>query len=347
MTGDEFERMARGIRASVESAGCALQPLVQQQQHLAAQMQPIAETGHRIVQALQPFVRQIPEILESVGRALQPFVQQQQHLTAQMQAIVETGHRIAQALQPFVRQIQEMRERLAPFLDEVRRVSLTFQKIPEIPERNRKALRILAVNGWYLDSEMPFPDVLEAADLFEAGTIERAHQNLCDHFDNRLSAIHRDLCSRFSKRSRILAQAFDAHRKCEYALAIPVFLSQADGICHDLIGVQLYERRNGIPRLAACLPVEKETPLGALFLYPLVSPNPISAGPAERSGLVDLFNRHTILHGESCDYDTRLNSCRALSWIVYVAWILERGQTGESPEPLPRNNDAHFNPTSQ
>ncbi len=243
MTGDEFERMAREIRAAAEAA----------------------------------------------GRALLPFVEQQQRLAAQLQPIVETGQRIAQAFQPFARQIQEMQERLAPLLDEIGRA---FQ---ELPERNRKALRILAANGWYLDPELSFPDLFDAADLFEEEATERAHQKLCDHFDNRLDAVQRDLCSRFANRAGILTPAFDAHRRGEYALTVPVFLSQADGICQELVGVQLYARRNGMPQLAAYLRVESTTPFRASLLYPLVERNPISAGPAERSGLADLLNRHAIL----------------------------------------------------
>ncbi len=36
----------------------------------------------------------------------------------------------------------------------------------------------------------------------------------------------------------------------------------------------------------------------------------------------DILNRHAILHGESTTYDTRLNSCRAMSLLVYVAWVV-------------------------
>lgn len=37
---------------------------------------------------------------------------------------------------------------------------------------------------------------------------------------------------------------------------------------------------------------------------------------------------HAILHGESFDYDTRLNSCRSVSLLAYVAWILDKRLDG-------------------
>ena len=131
-----------------------------------------------------------------------------------------------------------------------------------------------------------------------------------------------DLCDRFPDRSRFLDQAFDAHRRGDYALAIPVFLIQADGICKETVGEQLYARANGVPRLAEILGAENEAPLRASLLSPLTDPHPISASPHERSGGPEQLFRHAILHGESLDYDTRANACRSISLLVYVAWVL-------------------------
>ena len=192
----------------------------------------------------------------------------------------------------------------------------------ELPERNQNALRIFAENGWYVDPELSLPDLFEIADLFEIGNKESAHQKLCDHFEFRLDGIQDNICGRFSNRSRVLYAAFNAHRKGEYALSVPVLLSQADGICKDLVGAQLYARRDGIPMLASYLPVDNGSPFSASLYSPIVEPFPISAGSAERSNKTDLLFRHSIMHGEQCDYDTRVNSYRSISLLVYVCWML-------------------------
>ena len=37
----------------------------------------------------------------------------------------------------------------------------------------------------------------------------------------------------------------------------------------------------------------------------------------------DILTRNAILHGVSIDYDTKLNSFRALSLLNYVGWMVE------------------------
>ena len=233
------------------------------------------------------FAREIRAVAEKAGRALQPLVEQQQRMAEQLRPVFDTGPLVA-----------ALRTRMAPFQDEIRRA------FDALPERNRTALRVLATSGWYLEREMSYLTLFETADLFDAGETERAHQKLCDYFEDRLADIEGDICSRFAKRARVLTSAFEAHRREDYALSIPVFLAQADGICKELVGVQLYARRNGIPQLAASLEVEDSTPFRESLLCPLVEPNPISAGEKERAGLPDPLNRHAILHGDSFDYDT-------------------------------------------
>jgi len=74
--------------------------------------------------------------------------------------------------------------------------------------------------------------------------------------------------------------------------------------------------------LASELVLKDVTPLLKSLLTPLVEPMPISASADERAGLADALNRHAVLHGESVDYSSRLNSCRAISLLVYVSWVL-------------------------
>jgi hypothetical protein len=82
-------------------------------------------------------------------------------------------------------------------------------------------------------------------------------------------------------------------------------LAQADGICHELTGEQLYarDRKDNRPRLAAKLEdVETDDFLLASLIGPLVTPTAVSATVKERVNLLkDILNRHLVLHGESLD----------------------------------------------
>ncbi len=57
----------------------------------------------------------------------------------------------------------------------------------------------------------------------------------------------------------------------------------------------------------------------AALLSPLAQPLPINATEHLRKG--DEFNRHTVLHGESLDYGTRINGFKEISLINYVVRI--------------------------
>ena len=107
-----------------------------------------------------------------------------------------------------------------------------------------------------------------------------------------------------------------AHREKRYALSIPVLLAQADGICQELQGEQLYKRnRKGEIALKAKIASKNVDEFTALML-------PLVAGPRERLRFGNQLNRHSILHGESTTYDTFENSCRAISFVSYSAWAL-------------------------
>jgi len=211
-----------------------------------------------------------------------------------------------------------MQEVLGPVLERMQRA---FQ---ELPERQRRALKMLAEDGWYFDPHWNFAELFSVARQIGTGDTEEARGALCRHFESRAPEIEAELAERFPQRARIIVAALRAHQKEEYALSVPVFLAQADGICADLVGVQLYSRRDGVPQIASCSDIKGASPFEASLLYPLTIPTPISASKKERASSTDLLSRHAVLHGESTDYDTRVNSNRALSLLVYVSWVLEK-----------------------
>src|SRR5262245_27222728 len=221
-------------------------------------------------------------------------------------------------------QIEQTRDQFKQFTNVCESVARSLR---DLPDRTRTAVRTLAKNGWYIDPESDFIEITNATDLFDKGESEEAHQYLCDYFDGRLDGIEAVLSNRFPHRARILGQAFGAHRREEHGLSIPVFLAQADGICQELVGVQLFAREDGKPKVGAVLDPAAADSLESAYRAGLVEVFPILARPAERVGLVDFLNRHTVLHGESVDYDTRLNSCRAVSLLGYAAWILDKTPT--------------------
>ena len=280
---------------------------------------------NELTEKLAEIGRQIARAAATWESALQPIVKGsadlQKSLEAMMKPIAISAIEIRKAVEamllPLVKQIEAFQNAFLPVVADIARA------VEQLPERNQQALTILAENGWYLDPHLSVPTLFEMATKFYTGNTTDANNELCDHFDSRITEIDLDFNKQLPARGRLLSSAFHAHRAAEYILSIPVFLAQADGICKEITGGQLYSRgRNGVPKLASILLTSDMSPLFKSFLTPIVEPMPISASSIERERMDNILNRHAILHGESTDYDNRLNSCRAISLLVYVAWVL-------------------------
>lgn len=288
MNSEELEKLRAQIAASATAAAKATQPLLAAAQELLADMEPMLQAQRSIAEALAP----------------------------SLHAIEQAQKHFAQVLRPVIVHFDEMQARLAPVFDQLAKA------FHDLPPRQQRALECLASDGWYLDPNLGFDGLFNIAHLLAEGHTDKARVLLCEHFDSRAQSIEAELIGRFPDRANLVKAAMRAHQGGEYALSIPVFLAQADGICGQLIGVQLYARRDGKPLIAARLKLEDRTPFLAFLLSPLATPMPISAGVSERASLGDLLNRHAVLHGEAVNYDTHANSCRALSLLAYVSWIL-------------------------
>jgi hypothetical protein len=205
--------------------------------------------------------------------------------------------------------------------------------IERMPARQADALRVLAQNGWYLDpGGMTAHDLFDWANEFEAGNVSETHSALCAHFQGRLNEIEAELSKERPERAKFFKSACDAHRRGDYIASIALWLIQADGLCYDRTGEPLFSRRNGEMKIASRLKHGKSA-LTVSALTALIEPTPISADRANRKGLANYLNRHEVLHGESLDYDTELNGCRAISLVTYASWALWEVAPEEPTQP--------------
>jgi hypothetical protein len=280
-------------------------------QQIAAAVKAASEVARPLLEAQRQWDAALQSAISVQLRDLAP-------LTPQLFEVQRVGQRMADAIAPFLKQAAVQQAALQPVLTQIARA------FEDLPPRQKHALEVLLGDGWYLDPVLTFPQVLQVSQLIRDGKHDQARATLCAHFDSRIERLQRHLAERFPARKRLLRAAFRAHQTEDYALSIPVLLAQADGICVELMGVQLYARRDGKPKIADVLELESQTPLMASLLHPLTTPASISASQSERQAGCELLNRHAVLHGESTDYDTRENACRAVSLIAYVAWILDK-----------------------
>lgn len=272
----------------------------------------------------------ITEIHANIGRSLAPMLRMQEEVLKSMKPLVDDFQRQNQLMiQEFAKSAQNMIKPLENFRFNLENLIgpafLEFTKnLEALPERTRKSLMILAKHGWYFDPEMPIVGIRELENALENGDIDSVNEELIDYFSERLSEIEEGIKKKFPHRANILESAFNAHRRKEYALSIPIFLIQADGICFDLINKQLYSKKGKVPVVAEFAETITTDVFRSALLYPLTQSIPISASANERPEEFNDLNRHQVIHGESIDYDTEINSFKAISLLNYVSYVLSQ-----------------------
>jgi hypothetical protein len=279
-----------------------------------------AVRSNRLLEQIQPSLRLHEQIVEG----MQPVLKAQEQMREQTRAIWEAQQQIAAQLSPMLEMQKHIREaftafeRIGPFIDQI------GPAIRELPKRQRRAYETLAKNGWYFDLEMTLPTLWRLEELFEdSTTADEGDAILVAHYEKRLDEIEAELVEQFPSRATLFKQGFATHRAGAYALTVPFFLAQAEGICVEFTGVKLFARRNGAPALKAHFNDLDEYSASDALLHPLTVPSPLSASEKELGDDAESLNRHTVLHGRCVTYDKQINSCQALSILYFVARVLK------------------------
>lgn len=196
----------------------------------------------------------------------------------------------------------------------------------DLPARYREAILVVADEGWYIDpNEMSFDAPAQLAHKILEGRKDEAEIFLIEHFRERVSSIIAELSAQFPTRKTIFEQALEAHRLGLYAVSVPTYLVQIDGVCVEISKKHLFMRtrdnKKGQPQIASYIKEITKDPLTLAMLAPLTEIHSINQ--TDREAGFDKLNRHTVLHGESLDYGTEANSLRALPMLYYVSRSLK------------------------
>ena len=225
-----------------------------------------------------------------------------------------------------LRQLNEFPKRIAEWEESFRRL------VKELPERDRKALRRLGEEGWFLDPDMPVTLLRYLEALFQEHPDEMA-EALSGFYRKRLDVIEGKLIDSYPRRGHLFQQAFEAHREGKYGLSVPVFLTQADGIFWERTpeNQSLFISKQRKKASSDCASHSGRE----IWLHPLVILSPLWMNKSERDDKSESFvglNRHQVLHGESTDYDTEQNSLKAISLLSYLHWILSKHDEPEGDD---------------
>lgn len=280
---------------------------------------------HEISKRLQNIVVPVLMQQEQQQRVIQPFVETQKALHKALKPIVTTQEKVSQALSYYALPKCTLPNVISEQIENFRKsfegiISPAFENLQrsfkELPPRTQEALLLLGRHGWYLDLNMPIPSLWDLKMALEEGKVQKVEDALIQYFENHLDDIETSIVKIFPSRKQIIQAAFKAHRRQEYELSIPVFLSQTDGICKEVVGEYFFIKQNKKPRTALYIEQIAADTFRAALLSPLAQTLPISASEKERDVDFGELNRHMVLHGDSLDYGTRRNSIKAISLIT-------------------------------
>lgn len=251
-------------------------------------------------------------------------------LTTFVAKLQEGTRQIHKQFSPIIEQQKKLQENLLPILDIQKQIQKLFSPalelsqniFIELPLKTQEALIEIGNYGWFLDLEMTPSELWELNETLIIGDVKEAENTLVEHFKGRLSEIENSVIDEFPHRKKIIMAAFCAHKRREYELSIPVLLAQTDGICYDTTNEYLFLRQNKKPKTAIYVEQQVSNTLRVALLQPLAQVLPIGKSKAERDDDFNELNRHMVLHGESLDYGTEVNSLKAISLINYVSWAL-------------------------
>ncbi len=173
-----------------------------------------------------------------------------------------------------------------------------------------------AENGWFLNDFI-------TNDFGQY--IQKGKESLDSYMVEKLrpitGCIHESLVAKYSDRKHILDAAFDLHHTGSYIGAIPLFLSQTDGICAQRIGSYLFTEHD--KRIEKIQKLIEDSPEKAVILAPLLQNTQFGAsiGKSARNLKNKAPNRSGILHGsrKHLDYGSEINSLKCISLLSYVA----------------------------
>ncbi|NNN49824.1 hypothetical protein [Vibrio sp. 2-2(8)] len=227
-----------------------------------------------------------------------------------LNAIGEILKHVAQGISDFVEENN----------DKIKELQYYFENFEEI---NSGLWARAAEKGWFPNDFIPsdfWEHVDKDRDSFDAF--------MSKEIENSIDDIHQQLAELYPARKAIFDVAFELHKENNYIAAIPLFLSQTDGIFAQSLGSYLFSERD--KRIMKIQELIEAKPEMAIILAPLLQDTEFGAriSNAKRTHKDKAPNRNGILHGsrKHLDYATNLNSLKCISLLAYVATIFTEGQ---------------------
>ena len=191
----------------------------------------------------------------------------------------------------------------------------------ELPKKRREAVLAMSESGWFPfeESLLVTPDENQSIDDYMMSVIEQNY----DELKNRILI-------KYPERGEIFKVAFSLFEAGNYIAAIPLLLTQIDGISNDNHGVYYFTGKKFPVHLREKAKEDWDEHTYDLLNTILEKANKsfISRRFEDLKDNVDelnILNRGGILHGDKdfLDYGSRVNANKVISLLMYVDWMSE------------------------
>ena len=247
--------------------------------------------------------------------------------TAGIRQLEELQNKITLAIRGFHEKMQEMAQSAAKAYGQMeqafdRVASLDFSHLSPV-------LKELSLYGWYVNYSFDFINIANLKELL-ANCHEAAMDNLMSNLiETEVDSYIHYIGKRYSKRSTAIEQAYTAHQAGLYFASIPVIFAQIDGLSQELTGYKFFDndRKTYEPLIAKWALNAGTFSIENAFLSVLLDKGAFQKHRTNPN-LIS-FTRHSVLHGETTDYGSKVNSLKAFSLLMFLCDMLsERGQLG-------------------
>jgi len=182
-------------------------------------------------------------------------------------------------------------------------------------------LALMITHSWYPDFHFPIADSRALERCAVGGDFPAIERYLINYYRANAPGIEKRLLEEYPVRAPLLAEAFSAYHSGRYALAIPVFLAQADGISEQILSKHFFIFRDSKPAAEQLIRGGKLTDYGRLLLDPLVQTGTIRDHTRTLGSKTDYLNRHAIMHGGDPNYGTETNALKSISLLAYLLLV--------------------------
>lgn len=215
-----------------------------------------------------------------------------------------------------------------------------LNQVMTLSTRSKAAMQLALDKGWFFGWHVSMREVLTLVKAIEQLGPEELDAYMADYFRESLNTFACELIEKYPDRAQPISAAVRAHQEWGeegYLLSVPVFIAQADGICAQCFGVEqpLAKPSRGTSNHVRAAVRAQQAIQGdsrsADLLHPLFelhNSDFLKNSKQRTPGVFDALNRHQVMHGETSDYGSEINSLKAFSFLVFVGLhlppVLER-----------------------